>query len=111
MRSTDFYILATIGNRLTDLVIDPAGGEIRKSGGIGNLSANSKSGCNTNHIGFCNTALDKTFRKFLNKLVQLHRTQQVCSERNDIGISAGCFHDAISETAAGVFTAGRLNIF
>ena len=111
MGSANFYILATICNRLTNLIIDPAGGEICECGSIGNLAANGETGCYTNHISFGNTNLNKTFRKFFDKLVQFQRTQQVGCQCNDIGIAAGRFHNTISEAAAGIFIAGRLNIF
>ena len=65
MGSADLYVLTTASDALADLVVDPAGGEIGKSGRIGNLATDGETGRDTHHIRFRDAALDKNDRGIL----------------------------------------------
>ena len=73
----------------------PSGGEVGKGGCKGIFSADGKTGSDTDHIRFCDTALKKkSFRMVSMNLSSFERSDEVGTQGHYIGIRLQFYHAA-----------------
>ena len=106
MGRSELDVSVAVGYFLTHLVVHTAGHELSEGAAEGHLAGEGEAGCDTNHVGFGNTAFYKSVGEFLGKGIHLQGTFKVCSEGNHIGVLTACEHEACAESAAGIFLSG-----
>lgn len=95
---------------LAELVIYTTGNELGERTDERNLSGNGKSCRYADHVGFCDTALDESFRECLCESSHLERAFEVCRKGKHSIVFASCDGKTLTETAAGIDFA-CVNIF
>ena len=77
MGSSDFHIQVRIADTVSDLFISASCREHGKTAGKRHLACRRKARRNTHHIGFCNTAVNMSVRKYLFKHICLCRACKI----------------------------------
>ena len=94
MSCTDLNIKMRISYRVTNLLISTSCCKHGKCAGKRNLTGSCKSGCDSYHITFCDTAVDMAFRKFLFKHSGLSSCSKVSIQNNKILMFFSKFHQS-----------------
>src|SRR6476659_1100656 len=110
MRSTDLYVLSAISHTLADLVVDAASAEVGECCGVGYFATYGHTGSNADHVGFCDTNLNKSLRKILDEWTQFERARQVGSKYHYLVVFAADLMNAFAKSATGFFLIKDLDI-